>query len=134
MQDLSGSNTLFISVAFLLYYPVKRVSVGQYIVPWACAYGIPYPLCSEELSSRTLSREEDLDRVFGSSYGSCEVAKHGDDGNKDDPLDTDGDTGDDGAIIDAEGSNAFTPRGVGSAFLVALISMVMLSNGVAVFL
>jgi hypothetical protein len=62
------------SVSFLLYYPAKRLTFGDAIFPWGCAYGIEAPVCSETLTNRTSIDEVDLGRWFGSiSSESCEV-------------------------------------------------------------
>lgn len=59
-------------VSFLLYYPAKRLTLGDFDIPWVCLYGIPTPICTETLTSRTLGDEVDLGRKFGiSSLESC---------------------------------------------------------------
>jgi len=61
------------SVGFLLYYPAKRLSFGDFSIPWFCAHGISAPFCIETLTSRSLTDEVDLGRVFGSvSSESCD--------------------------------------------------------------
>jgi hypothetical protein len=66
------------SVSFLLYYPAKRLTFGDAIFPWACAYGIESLICSETLTNRTLIHEVDLGRGFGSiSSETCEVPLEG---------------------------------------------------------
>ncbi len=68
----------WLSVSFILYYPAKRLTVGDATFPWGCAYGIETPICSETLTNRTLIDEVDLGRRFGSiSSESCEVPLEG---------------------------------------------------------
>ena len=83
-------------MAFLIYYPAKRLSFGDFSIPWICAHGIPSPFCVETLTSRSLTDELDLGRVFGSvSSDSCDVVSVGSD-DVVEPLDEDdgGDTTD----------------------------------------
>jgi len=54
-------------VAFLLYYPAKRLKFGTFEVPWLCAYGTGQSICSEELTFSSLPDVASLDRAFGSS-------------------------------------------------------------------
>ena len=71
---------LWFSAAFLIYYPAKRLSFGDFSIPWLCAHGFPIPYCFETLTSRSLTDEVDLGRVFGSvSSESCDVASDADD-------------------------------------------------------
>jgi hypothetical protein len=84
---LSPNIVYFVPVAFLLYYPAKRVQFGGMNLPWICPYGVGLPICSETLSSKTLAGEEELGRSFGRSLGSCEVEKV-------DEVDTDPPAGD----------------------------------------
>jgi hypothetical protein len=65
-------------VAFLSYYPAKRLTFGNVTVPWICAFGIPSPICTQSVTSRTLIDEIDLGRLFGSTTAeSCEVTSQG---------------------------------------------------------
>jgi hypothetical protein len=78
------------AAAFLIYYPAKWLSFGDFSLPWICAYGYPIPFCIETLTSRNLSDEVDLGRVFGSvSSDSCDVVSVGAD-DVVEPLDEDG--------------------------------------------
>lgn len=54
-------------IAFVMYYPAQ--SAGGY--PWICPHGFQIPICSQELDRFDLEDEQGLDRVFGSSNGSC---------------------------------------------------------------
>jgi hypothetical protein len=56
-------------VAFLLYYPAKRVDFGSFgSFQWACMYGIDsLPICKEELEIQALESVEGLGRRFGTS-------------------------------------------------------------------
>jgi hypothetical protein len=54
-------------IAFVLYYPAKTYNDTA----WLCPYGLPVPVCSQELANRDLQNDEELDRSFGTS--SCPV-------------------------------------------------------------
>jgi Copper type II ascorbate-dependent monooxygenase, C-terminal domain len=60
-------------VAFLLYYPAKKLDFGAFgSFPWSCIYGIDsLPVCKEEMEFQTLGDEADLGRGFGTSPTQC---------------------------------------------------------------
>jgi hypothetical protein len=56
-------------IAFVMYYPAKT-ALDNY---WLCPYGLPVPVCSQELTTRDLQNDEELDRSFGTSGSTCPV-------------------------------------------------------------
>jgi hypothetical protein len=90
----------------LLYYPAKRILLGDFSIPWVCVHGFPAPICVEILRSCGLADDVDLGRAFGSmSSDSCDAVSEGsnDDGNL---LDAEDAGGPSDSI--QEGSGAFT--------------------------
>jgi hypothetical protein len=68
-------------VAFLMYYPAKRIDVGIFgSFPWSCVYGIDsLPVCKEELEFETLESVEDLGRRFGTPSQCMTTSNEGND-------------------------------------------------------
>lgn len=60
-------------IAFLLYYPAKKIDFGAFgSFPWGCYYGVEsLPVCKEELEFQTLGGEEALGRSFGTPPSQC---------------------------------------------------------------
>lgn len=56
-------------IAYVIYYPAKKAGG----VPWMCPYNLGIPICSQELGQFDIQDVQGLDRVFGTSNGSCTV-------------------------------------------------------------
>ena len=103
------------SVGFLIYYPAKRLSFGDFSIPWLCAHGLPAPYCFETLTSRSLTDEVDLGRVFGVvSSDTCDVVSVG--------ADDAGDTPD--SSPEGSGGSTFASTTI-TAALVLFVSLIM---------
>ncbi|KAL3942336.1 MAG: hypothetical protein SGARI_000303 [Bacillariaceae sp.] len=91
-------------MAFLLYYPAKKISFGSFgAFPWSCYYGIEQlPVCKEQLEFRSLTSDADLARAFGTPSTECTKM----DGDKEDE---DEETGDGEGASEDTGDEAGTP-------------------------
>lgn len=69
-NDFGLSSQEEMCVAFVMYYPAKRA----FNFPWICAHGMPFPVCGEELVSKDLSSDKELNRSFGTPGSTCSVS------------------------------------------------------------
>lgn len=63
-------------IAFLLYYPAKKLDFGTFgSIPWLCTVGIEeLPICKEEMQVLSLASDQDLDRTFGTPPTQCSTS------------------------------------------------------------
>jgi hypothetical protein len=54
-----------------LYYPAKKVLT----YPWACTYDVDLEVCNASMTSRVLTSDRDLERIFGIVPSMCHVRK-----------------------------------------------------------
>jgi hypothetical protein len=66
--DFGKGSSQEMNEVFLLYYPAKRILD---FAPWGCTYEAPLGACNSTMSTRVLTSDVQLERVFGSNPAQC---------------------------------------------------------------